>query len=170
MHMKKEDVLYTDGHDVVVTYSAIQVKKKWYKLNGITRHGLSILGPEQLPFVVLLVLGTALALTGLFEGAASVVGLTEYSVLDFTVNLNQVFFWAGVSVLALTAALMLVIPERYAVSITTAEGEKNLVVSTQREYVTQILKALNEAFLARVSSQAGLVKKSRKKQQAVASA
>ena len=161
--MKKEVVLYTDGHDVVETYSAIQVKKKWYKLNGITRHGISILGPEQLPFVVLLAIGTALAIIGLFEGASTVLGIAEYNILDFTLELNKVFFWAGVSMLALTGLLMLIIPERYAVSITTAEGEKNLVVSTQREYITQILKALNEAFLARVSSKAGLVKKSRKK-------
>jgi hypothetical protein len=163
MHMKKEDVLYTDGHDVVVTYSAIQVKKKWYKLNGIIRHSISILGPEQLPFVVLLAIGTCFALVGLFDGAATIVGFTEYTVMDVELQLNQIFFWTGVSILALTGILMLIIPERYAVSITTAEGEKNLVVSSQKEYITQIMKALNEAFLARVSSQAGMLKKTRKK-------
>jgi hypothetical protein len=162
MHMKTDDVLYTDGHDVVVTYSAIQVKKKWYKLNGITKHGLSILGPERLPFVVLLLIGTALSLLGLFDGAQTLLGTTELAVYDFSIHLNQLLFWIGIGLLALTAVLMLAIPERYAVSITTAEGEKNLIVSTQKEYVTQIIKALNEAFLARVGSKAGMIKKSRR--------
>jgi hypothetical protein len=160
MYMKKqEDVLYNDGHDVVVTYSAIQVKRKWYNLNGITKHGLSILGPEQVPFVLLLLLGAALSLIGLFESANLIVGLSEYTIMDVTFDLNQLFFWSGVSLLALSGVLMFIIPERYAIQITTAEGEKNLVVSTQKEYITQILKALNEAFLARVSSQSKKAKK-----------
>ena len=36
--------------------------------------------------------------------------------------------------------------ERYAVRIATAEGEKNVIVSSRKEYVKQIVDALNEAF------------------------
>ena len=46
--------------------------------------------------------------------------------------------------------MTLYLGERYAVSITTAEGEKNVVISKRKEYITQIVHALNEAFFARI--------------------
>jgi len=42
--------------------------------------------------------------------------------------------------------VMVIVRERYAVRIATAEGEKNAVVSNKKEYIAQIVNALNEAF------------------------
>jgi hypothetical protein len=54
---------------------------------------------------------------------------------------------------------LLAVSEQYAISITTAEGERNVIVSAQREYIMQILKALNTAYLARVGARSGMVRK-----------
>ena len=43
--------------------------------------------------------------------------------------------------------IMIRMREKYAVRIFTAEGEKNVVVSQSREYISQIVDALNRAFL-----------------------
>ena len=48
---------------------------------------------------------------------------------------------------ALLGLLILTVErERYAVRIATAEGEKNAVVSEKKEYIAQIVEALNEVF------------------------
>ena len=38
------------------------------------------------------------------------------------------------------------IRQRYAVRIATAEGEKDVVVSSRKEYIQQIVDALNRAY------------------------
>ncbi len=53
--------------------------------------------------------------------------------------------------------------ERYAVSITTAEGERNVVVSDRKEYITQIVHALNEAFFAKFDNTGSSIKTTRKR-------
>jgi hypothetical protein len=159
MIMKPEEVLYTDGHDVTVTYSAIQVKRKWYSLSGITKHGLSILSPMRISTVLLVVAGLALSLVGLFDLTPQLIGMTDFLIYDFTIQISQLFFWIGVSLLTLAALLLLLVNEQYAISITTAEGERNVIVSAQKEYILQILKALNTAYLARIGLKSGMVKK-----------
>lgn len=157
--MKPEEVLYTDGHDVTVTYSAIQVKKKWYSLNGITRHGLSILSPVRISSVLFSILGLTLAIVGLFDLSLNLLGASDFVLYGYTIQLDQLLFWSGVLMLALAGTLLLMMHERYAISITTAEGEKNVIVSPQKEYIMQILRALNKAYLAQVAMRRGMVRK-----------
>ncbi len=66
-------------------------------------------------------------------------------------NGYQLAIGAGIILLVIGAVWMMFTKERYAVSITTAEGERNVVVSERKEYITQIVHALNEAFFARVA-------------------
>src|SRR5689334_3494438 len=55
---------YTDGHQVTITDSGIKVKKTLYHLNGITRHGLSVIYPPRIPFILLIALGSVLFIAG----------------------------------------------------------------------------------------------------------
>lgn len=144
--MKTENVLYTDGHDVTVTDSVLRVRKKWYSLDGISKHGFSIIQPVRLPGILLLVAG--FLLTG--AGALDLVTRIIPSVITITNNANELSLGFGLLVLLAGAAMMLSMSERYAVSITTAEGEKHVVVSKRKDYITQIVHALNEAFFARI--------------------
>lgn len=141
--MKDTKFLYTDGHGVVVTDSTFQVRKNEYRLNGITKIGLSVIKPNKIPAVILLMLGVFLLLVGQFE-------LTPQSViesLDIT-NLQQfkeTLILSGAILTIVSIILLIAIRERYAVRIATAEGDKNAVVSSKKEYIRQIVDALGKA-------------------------
>lgn len=148
--MKADNVLYTDGHDVTVTDSMFQVKKKWYQLSGITKHGLSILHPDRFPAILLLLLGSIIEVVGAAELIPSAL-ISNVRIQGTWLTANEIAMAIGIVLLLTGAVLMWTLKERYAVSITTAEGEKNVIVSERKEYVTQIVHALNEAFFARLS-------------------
>jgi xanthosine utilization system XapX-like protein len=59
---------------------------------------------------------------------------------------NTLALWIGAGLALIGLIILLMARERYAVRIQTAEGEKNAVVSYKREYVAQIVDALNTAF------------------------
>ena len=54
---------------------------------------------------------------------------------------------AGVLFFVIGLLILLKLREKYAVRIFTAEGEKNVVVSQSREYISQIVDALNRAYM-----------------------
>ena len=145
--MKTENVLYTDGHDVTVTDSALKVRKKWYSLNGIVKHRLLILSPDRLPSLSVLTMGIAL----IALGVADFMPLATPSIRLFKILLspNEVAIGVGILTLIGGSVRMAMLSEKYAVNITTAEGDKNVIVSYRKEYVTQIFHALNEAFFTR---------------------
>lgn len=160
--MKTESVLFTDGHDVTVTYSTILVKKKWYNLKGIIRHSFSILSPVRFPFVIMLIAGAILSIAGVLNFVPESVKNWNISLFGISIYANELFFYSGIVIVLSACLFMLFGPERYAVTITTAEGDKNVVVSNRKEYINQIINALNEAFLAHINSD---VKKTRSRRQ-----
>ena len=142
--MIPDKVLYTDGHDIIVTDETFQVKNHSYRLDGIVKHGLTILHPDRAPGIILIVLGSLIALTGLFELISSQT-LRPLTIGGSTFTANTLAQWLG-GILIISGLLILVlVRERYAVRIATAEGEKNAVVSDQKEYIVQIVNALNQA-------------------------
>jgi len=154
--MIPDKILYTDGHDVVVTETMLKVKSSPYSLNGITKHGLSIIKPNRAPGFLLMFLGVVIGFVGLLQLIPST------SIPD--VQFNGKFITANAIALMLGGLLLLVgiliiglVRERYAVRIATAEGEKDVIVSSKKEYIAQIINALNDAFnfiRVRVSSYA----------------
>jgi len=141
--MKDTKFLYTDGRGVVVTDSEFQVKRNHYRLNGITKFGLSVIRPNKLPAIILFCLGVLLLLVGQFDW-------TPQSVLDsLKINSYQEYkeglIIAGAILAVVGVVLFAVIRERYAVRIATAEGDKDAVVSTKKEYIKQIVDALGKA-------------------------
>jgi hypothetical protein len=151
--MKREDekVLYTDGGTVTVTESALQVKKMWYDLRGVSKYGLIILQPSRLPWLIVMVAGIVLLIAGsmkLVPGG----WLEDMYWGDVVVTENLLTTLVGALVTLASIGVMLTVTERYAVSITTAEGEQQVVVSKRKEYVACIIRALNNAFFARIQS------------------
>lgn len=144
---KEEQILYTDGHEVTVTESGLHVRSKWYSLSGITRHGLTVLPPMKVHGILLTAIGVLMAVAGgqqLFPGVID-------NFYGIEVSVSQLSLFSGLFLTSLGAWLLLSLGERYAVSITTAEGEKHVVVSRKREYVTMIVHALNDAFFAKLT-------------------
>ncbi len=141
--MIPEKIIYTDGHDVTVTQSEFKVKNHNYNLNGIIKHWLQIIKPDRLPWLVLLGIGIAILVLG-------VMNLFPYS-WNFYIEEKYIFFnnlmaWVGGMLCAISIIILIFSRDRYAVRIATAEGEKDAVISTKREYITQIIAALSKAF------------------------
>jgi hypothetical protein len=141
--MTPDKVIYTDGRDVTVTDSVLKVKNREYMINGITRLRLWTIHPDRWPAFLLMLIGLAAAL----------IGWLGYVPVDFNlrtdsgvVSGNAIALWAGAAIFVLGLIILAVLRDRYAVRITTAEGDKDAVVSTRREYVAQIVEALNRAF------------------------
>lgn len=143
--MIPDKILYTDGHNVTVTDSVFKVKHSLYRLNGITKHGMSIIRPDRIPGAILLFLGIAIGLTGLLK----LIPPTTIPDVQFNgnyVSANTIALFLGAFLLFVGILLIGLVRERYAVRIATAEGEKDVIVSTRKEYISQIVNALNDAF------------------------
>jgi len=164
--MKNEKIVYTDGHEVTVTSDMLKVNKKWYTLNGIIKHNFSILPPTRVACYSLIVFGAVLEVIGAAVQISSSV-IPEIYVANQWVNANLLAMGGGIFFLLAGAVWMMFTKERYAVSITTAEGERNVVISEHKEYITQIVNALNEAFFARIESSPPTLVKTRKREYVV---
>jgi len=143
--MLLDKVLYTDGRGITVTDSTFQVNKKSYQLNGIVKHGLLVIRPERVPGMLMLVVGFIVAVVGILSLIPSSF-IASMEVDGKVVSANTMAMWSGGFIAVIGLLILTIERERYAVRIATAEGEKNAVVSERREYISQIVEALNEAF------------------------
>ena len=141
--MIPEKIIYTDGHEVTVTSSDFKVRNHMYKLNGIIKHGLMRLRANRIPGIILFVLGGVMIWLAKDEFFPSSMNLL---IGDKLIYANVLAAWVGVAIALIGTILILAVRERYAVRISTAEGEKNVIVSSRKEYISQIVDALNEAY------------------------
>lgn len=141
--MTQDKLIYTDGHDVMVTESTFKVKNASYRLNGITKLCLWTIRPDRWPAILALLIGLAAVVSGMMGMIPADVNMaTDGGYV--TGNELALYIGAGLALVAIIA--LAVSKERYAVRIGTAEGEKNAVVSRKREYISQIVDALHSAF------------------------
>jgi hypothetical protein len=144
--MATEEIFYTDGQDVVVTLSTLQVKEKFYTLKQIKQHGMTILQPVRLPGVIVFIAGVVLSTMGL-AGAFKELVPASWSPTGEPLSASVVAQWVGVLMAMGGLMLTVALRERYAVKIDTADGEQLAVVSTKREQILEIVSALNRAFM-----------------------
>jgi hypothetical protein len=143
--MISDRVIYTDGHDVTVTDSTLQVNKVKYKLNGIVKHGLFILRPQRLPGVLMVIIGLIVMFAGLLKLVPST-WINDAIIAGTLVSGSTIALIIGGLIAFIGVLLLGIIRQRYAVRIATAEGEKDVVVSSRKEYIQQIVDALNAAY------------------------
>jgi hypothetical protein len=142
--MIPEKVIYTDGHDVTVTDSTLQVRNHEYRLNGVIKCGMMVIQPRRAPGIILLILGLVLIVAGAMQ-AIRPEYVPDMEIAGNLFTANTVAIWLG-GALALIGLLILgLMRQRYAVRISTAEGEKDAVVSDKKEYIHQIVDAINQA-------------------------
>lgn len=141
--MTPDKVIYTDGHDVVVTDSTLKIKKHSYNMNGITKASCWTIRPDRWPAVLLLLLGIGAAVCGYLGLIPAHWSLQTNAGL---MGGNTLAIWIGVALFVIGLLVLMFTRERYAVRIGTAEGEKNALVSTKREYIAQIVDAVHTAF------------------------
>ena len=148
--MMPENVLYTDGHEVTVTDTFFRVKRTFYYLNGITRHGLLIIHPYRLGPFLALVIGAMLITAGSMH-LIPVWRIPNLILFSNEITANAIALGLGIGMFVAGLLALIFMRDRYAIRIATAEGEKNVLVSPRREYVTQVVDALNKAFRRVVS-------------------
>ncbi len=143
--MTKEDrVIYTDGNKVTVTDSTFHVRRHDYRLDGIIKHGLYVMRPSRLPAILLVLIGLVLMVAGFAEWIPANImndvymGNTAFGVNTLAMAVGGIIALIGVITIGL-------LRDRYAVRISTAEGEKNVIVSSRKEYVAQIVDALTSS-------------------------
>jgi hypothetical protein len=144
--MATEEIFYTDGQDVVVTLSTLQVKDRFYRLKAIRKHGMAILEPVRLPGLIIFICGVVLSIMGLSNSFNSIVP-ASWSITGEPMSFNAVAQWVGVLLAMGGLMLTIALRERYAVRIDTPDGEELAVVSTKREQIMEIVSALNRAFM-----------------------
>jgi hypothetical protein len=147
--MIPDKVIYTDGRDVTVTDSTFKIKNTAYNISGITKMAFWTIRPDRWPGVLLMVLGAAAAVCGWLGLFPSTMNMqTQNGMLD----VNMLALWIGAGLFILGLLVIVLSREKYAVRIATAEGEKNAIVSHRKEYIAQIVDALNQAFNFNTSS------------------
>jgi Family of unknown function (DUF6232) len=146
--MTVDRIFYTNGHDVTVSDSMLTVKKKKYRLPGITRHGLRVLKPIRIPGLILASLGALVMLLGSFQLISSI-GFSVIRIFRWTLDADVAILIAGGFVAAVGLLVTFLVRPQYAVHISTAEGENDVIISREREYVRQVVDALNRAFMAK---------------------
>jgi len=145
--MKNNKFLYTDGKGVVVTQTFLQTKKIDYRLKGITDFGLSVIEPKRLPGLLMLIAGAALILNAIGIFIPNLFFKSLFIPLKIEVEIL-----IGAAVMMVGIAYLLIMRKRYAVRIETAEGDKNVVISKDKNYVDQILNAIRRAKLTSIKS------------------
>lgn len=150
MKADKDKVLYTDGRNVVVTDSTLKIKNTSYRLNGITNLCMWTIRPHRWPGVLLITLGLLAAVSGYMNLLPSDV---NFNMEDGYLGANTLAMYVGGGLILLGLLALAFTKQRYAVRIATAEGERNAVVSSRREYIAQIVDAIHSAFDLRHTNQ-----------------
>jgi hypothetical protein len=144
--MVVDKVFYTNGHDVMVTDTSFTVKKKQYRILGITDHAIRKIKPLRMKGLFIVLLGALITLLSTLEYFSSQVD--SVILFERVWSGSQVLLASGIVIALIGLIWTFAVKPRYAVHISTAEGDTDVVVSSQREYVRQIVNALNRAVMA----------------------
>jgi len=145
--MIADKIFYADAHQhVIVTDSTFIVKDKEYNIPSIRDHIIREVKPVPFLGLVVAIVGTLIALAGMFQ-VVSFGFIPDVNVLGRTID---AYWWAiliGTFLLFGGLMLILIAKPQYALHISTSEGEDDVIVSSKREYIWQIIDALNRAFM-----------------------
>ncbi len=142
--MTQDGVIYTDGREVTITPFQFIIGRREYLLEGITKIRFLTIRAKRAAPIFTLLLGIVLTILG-----------ATYKLTPGTMNFNMggfapadaIIFYTGIILLILGMIWLLRIHDRYSVRITTAEGDKDAVISDNRDYIQQIIDALREAMV-----------------------
>src|SRR5690349_12673702 len=114
--METEEIFYTDGQDIVVTLSTLQVRDRFYSLKNIKKHSMAILQPARLPGIIVFITGVAVALCGM-ANALPGEWIGQIGIFPETTDTNFVAQWVGTVLTVLGLILTVMLRERYAVRL-----------------------------------------------------
>jgi len=139
-----DSIIYTDGRDIKVTTSQFIAGETNYLIDGIVNARTNFIRAKTGSAIILTVVGLLAIAAGYFH-------LFRTSQVDslylgtMVLTPNRIAAIAGLILVVIGVLWIALSHHRYAVHITTAEGEKEPVVSTKKDYVNQIVSAINKA-------------------------
>ena len=142
--MENNSIIYTDGHGVKITDSKFYVHRQQYSLDGIKDIKLLKMPARKAPGIIFFILGFTLMLLGSLETFGEMAYTTENNIV--TIEGDMVSIVAGVIFVILAIIVSVLTKSKYAVKITTAEGEKRPLESKNKEYVSHVVNALKKAY------------------------
>jgi hypothetical protein len=150
LFMIADKIFYADAHEhIIVTDSTFIVKDKEYNIPSIRDHIIREVKPVPFIGVVMTIGGALIALSGMFR-IITFSFIPPVTVMSRTIDS---YWWAiliGTLLLFTGMLLILIVKPKYALHISTAEGaEDDVIISPKREYIRQIIDALNRAFMLR---------------------
>ncbi len=142
--MKEETVIYTDGKKVKITTHEFIVNRVKYLVKGIAAVRMRFIHYYKYAPLTLLFLGIAgiiMGITGVFDK----VHLHAIHIGNFLLTANRFSVIIGLVMSSVSLFWLSVVNDKYAVVITTAEGDINPVTSKKKDYIHQIVAALKAA-------------------------
>lgn len=141
--MTADKVFYTDGHSVTINDKGFIIKKKQYRLPGILGFQFRTIKPMRTPGLIVALIGTCIALAGAMPLVANYT--PELMIIGMQVASHYLIVALGLITFIVGVSSIILVKPRYAVHISTAEGENDVIISPQREYIRQIVDALTRA-------------------------
>lgn len=147
--MIADKIFYADAqHHVIVTDSTFIVKNKEYSIPSIRDHIIKEIKPIPFAGLIVATVGTLLTLSGVFHVLAFRF-MPNVTIWDWTFGAYSWVIGIGLLVLFIGLVMTAWVKPQYALHISTAEEENDVIVSPKRELIKQIIDALNRAFMLR---------------------
>ena len=139
-----DNVLYTDGHGIKVTTAKFSTRSTTYRIEGILNARMNLIKAHYAPAIWLMIFGLAALVTGLLQLLPDD-RLISFYIQNILVTANRLAIAVGILLLIAGIIMSSVIHDKYSVHIVTAEGEKDPIISEKKDYINQIVSALEYA-------------------------
>ena len=136
-----DNVLYTDGHGIKVTTSNFFTGKTTYKMDGILNARMNLIKAHYMPGVLLMLLGIVAAICGAIHLLPDN-QMQSFYIANILVTANRLAIAAGILLFIGGLLTLMAQHDKYTVHIVTAEGEKDPVISEKKDYISQIVSAI----------------------------
>jgi hypothetical protein len=147
--MTADKIFYADPENhVIVSERSFVVNNKEYRIKNIRNHLVKVVKPVLLPGIVFGISGAFLFVTGIIK-MVSFYFIPSVQLQGITIDGSG---WAIVAgVLLLVGGLLMIMAKKpyYALHISTADEENDVIISRRRDYIRKITDALNRAFMLR---------------------
>jgi hypothetical protein len=143
-----DNVLYTDGHGIKVTTSDFFTGKNNYRIDGILNARMNLIKAHYARGIWLMLFGIAAVVVGILHLLPEST-MPASTIANILVTSNRIAIAAGIFLFVAGILVMAVQHNKYSVHIVTAEGEKDPIISEKKDYIHQIVSALDYALRLR---------------------
>lgn len=143
-----DNVLYTDGHGIKVTTASFSTGKINYKIDGILNARMHLIKAHYAPAIWLMIFGILAIVVGILHVLPET-AMSSFTVGGILVTANRLAMAAGILLFIGGILYCTAVHDKYSVHIVTAEGEKDPIVSEKKDYIGQIVSALEYALRLR---------------------